>query len=105
MWLHPFLLQVLSESVSKALELSGEEDVTETVRFVAMVDKWFDALNVHNYTHGVHARKTFQLPYTSGHDRRLKVNASVLLHVLSKLSQFLWGYHSYHFFLAVVDRG
>ena len=38
-----------------------------------MVDKFFDALNVHNYTHGVHSRKRFQMPYTSGEDMRLKV--------------------------------
>lgn len=38
-----------------------------------MMDKFFDALNVHNYTHGLHARKQFQMPYVSEKDPRLKV--------------------------------
>ena len=38
-----------------------------------MVDKFFDAVNVHNYTHGIHSRKRFQMPYTSSEDMRLKV--------------------------------
>lgn len=44
--------QVLSESVGKALLLTGLDEVTETARFVQMMDKFFDCLNVHNYTHG-----------------------------------------------------
>ena len=65
--------QALSESVSKALELTGGEEASETARFVGMVDKFFDALNVHNYTHGVHSRKRFQMPYTTGRDMCLRV--------------------------------
>ena len=37
------------------------------------MDKFFDTVNVHNYKHGLYARKKFQLPYTSGSDHRLKV--------------------------------
>lgn len=64
---------MLSESVSKALELTGGEETSETAKFVGMVDRFFDALNVHNYTHGIHARKQFQMPYISVKDSRLKV--------------------------------
>ncbi len=73
--------QVLSESVSKALELTGGEEASETARFIGMVDKFFDAVNVHNYTHGVHSRKTFQMPYTSGKDVRLKVPQYIRMYV------------------------
>ena len=66
-------VQVLSESVSKALQLTGGDEAVETARFVSMMDKLFDALNVHNYTHGIHARKEFQMPYTTSKDKRLKV--------------------------------
>ena len=66
-------LQVLSDSVSKALQLTGGEEASETAKFVGMVDKFFDALNVHNYTHGIHSRKRFRMPYTTGKDMRLKV--------------------------------
>lgn len=50
-----------------------------SVLYVGVLLNNIDALNVHNYTHGVHARETFQLPYTSGRDRRLKVNATEFL--------------------------
>ena len=68
-----FCGQVLSESVSKALQLSVGSEASETAKFVGMMDKLFDLLNVHNYTHGVHARKRFQMPYTTSKDMRLKV--------------------------------
>ena len=68
-----FVIQVLSESVSKALQLTGGEEASETARFVGMMDRFFDAVNVHNYSHGVHSRKMFQMPYTSSKDWRLKV--------------------------------
>ncbi len=57
-------------SVSKALKLTGGEEVSETVKFTEMMD----ALNVHNYyTHGVYSRKIFQMPYVNKEDFRLKV--------------------------------
>ena len=60
--------------MSKALELTGDTEVEETVKFTAIFDKFFDALNVSNFTDGVHKRKPFQLPYRSKEDFRLKVN-------------------------------
>ena len=44
------------------------------MKFTATFDKFFDALNVSNFTVGVHQRKPFQLPYRSKDDFRLKVN-------------------------------
>lgn len=78
MHIHVYHPQVLSESVSKALQLVGGVEAAETSKFVGMMDKFFDILNVHNYTHGVHARKPFQMPYTTSKDKRLKV-----IHVVS----------------------
>ncbi|KAL5500545.1 hypothetical protein EMCRGX_G012127 [Ephydatia muelleri] len=49
--------QLLSETVAKALVLSGDPAVQETAKFVTMFDKFFDALNVSNYTSGVNKRK------------------------------------------------
>ena len=66
-------VQVLSESVSKAIRLTGGDEAIETAHFVGMMDKFFDAMNVHNYIHGIHARKPFQMPYRSSEDMRLKV--------------------------------
>ena len=59
---HP---QVLSESVSKAFQLVVGVEAAETSKFVGMIDNFFDILNVHNYTHRVHTRKPFQMPYTT----------------------------------------
>ena len=66
--------QVLSESVCKALTLIEGETVKETVKFVTMMDKYFDALNVSNLTNGKHKRKPFQNPYQSADDFRLVVS-------------------------------
>ena len=43
------LSQVLSESVSKALKLTGGKEASETAKFVDMMDKFFDTMNVCNY--------------------------------------------------------
>ena len=59
----------LSESVSKALYLAGGKEATETANFVAMVDKFFDSLNVYHYTHGIHSRKINQMLYTTGENK------------------------------------
>ena len=48
-------MQVLSSSVSKALILSGNPEVSETVKFVDMMDKLFDCFNVSNFTSGKEA--------------------------------------------------
>ena len=71
-------MQVLSETISKALQLTGGPEATETVRFISMFDKFFDCVNVANFTSGRFKRKVFQQPYQSGEDFRLKV----LLHVI-----------------------
>ena len=66
---------LLSESVSKALQFTGGPDVEETAKFAGTFDKFFDALNVSNYTEGVRHRKPFQLPYRSSSDFWLKACA------------------------------
>ena len=63
----------MSETVSKALTLTGGPDTAETAKFVDYFDKFFDAVNVSSYVEGVHRRKKFQLPYTSANDERLEV--------------------------------
>lgn len=63
--------------MSKGLELAiyvvGGEEASKTARFVGMIDQFFDALNVHNYHHGMHSRKPFQEAYTTGDNPCLKV--------------------------------
>ena len=47
--------------MSQALHLTGGDEVSETAHFIGMMDRFFDALNVHNFSHK--ALKPFQLPY------------------------------------------
>ena len=70
-------LQVLSESVSKALQLTGGPEAEETARFVGMMDKMFDCLNVNNSSAGIHKCKPFKFPYRGSDDFRLKVSGHV----------------------------
>eukprot|EP00731_Ephydatia_muelleri_P028880 Em0020g524a len=64
--------QVLSESVSKAVELIGGVEAAETAKFLIMFDKFFDCLNVSNCSEGHQQRKPFREPYRSADDFRLK---------------------------------
>ena len=51
----------------------GGPEAKETAVFTDIFDKYFDALNVCNFTDGKHQRKPFKNPYRSGTDFRLKV--------------------------------
>ena len=59
--------------MAKALQFTGGPEVKETAKFVDMFDKFFDCLNVNNFTAGYHKRKDFQQPYRSAGDFRLQV--------------------------------
>jgi len=63
----------MSESVSKAILLTGGAQAFETSYFIQKVDKFFDCLNVVNFHKGRHARKQFQMPYFKEDDFRLQV--------------------------------
>ena len=67
----------MSETVSKALLLTGGNEAFETSVFIGKVDQFFDALNVTNYTKGIKARKPFQKPYFNKDDPRLEVCINV----------------------------
>ena len=63
--------------MANALKLTGGVEVTETVRFVSMMDRFFDCLNINNFTSGKTKRKPFQDPFRSDKDFRLKVRVHV----------------------------
>lgn len=68
----------MSETVSKALLMTGGPEVKETAKFTEMIDRFFDCLNVNNYNTGRLKRKIFKQPYRSGTDFRMKVRAETL---------------------------
>ena len=65
---------MLSGTVSNGLKLTGDLEAKETVVFTALFDKFFDLLNVSNFTNGTRNRKPFQYPFRHGEDHRLKVS-------------------------------
>lgn len=67
------LFQVLSSSVSKALQLFGGDETSETARMASMFNRFFDAVNVSRLEEGNLSRDCFKLPYRSKDDFRLKV--------------------------------
>ena len=66
--------QVLSNSVAKALPLVIGEEASETALFAWMFNKFFDLLNVSNFTNGTRYRNPDLHPYRHGQDERLKVS-------------------------------
>lgn len=76
---HIINMQVLSESVAKALPLVVGDEARETARFVEMFDKFFDVLNVSNFTSGIKQRKPFQKPYLNSDDERLEVHVHFIV--------------------------
>ena len=68
-----FIFKVMSETVSKALRLTGGEEAAETAQFIEMVDKMFDCLNVSSLSKGKMKRKPSVQPYRNANDFQLKV--------------------------------
>ena len=60
--------------MANALRKTGGDEMSETIRFVDMMDKLFDVFNVNNYDNGKKKRKPFQDPYRSAADFRVKVH-------------------------------
>ena len=65
---------MLSCSVATAMTLTGGKDVSETAKFVGLIDNFLDLLNVRNFSAGARAaRMPFQQPYHSTNDFRLAI--------------------------------
>lgn len=63
--------QILSNTVSGALEMLYGSDVSETVNLLSKMDKFFDCLNVRSLCEGKMKRNSNLNPYTSVNDPRL----------------------------------
>ena len=66
---------MLSESISKALYPVGGNEGEEKAKFSSLMAKFFDCMNVGNFTKGKLNQKPFQGPYRSATDFRLKVSS------------------------------
>lgn len=58
--------------MSKALSQKGPE-MEATATFVQLLDRFFDCLNVGNFTDGKCSRNPFKQPYRGPNDFRLRV--------------------------------
>ena len=67
------LVQVLSETVTSALQVLNRDDTVETRHFIRMMDYFFDCLNVKSPRQGILERKEYCHPYSSPSDQRFKV--------------------------------
>jgi len=67
--------------VAAALGQRGTE-MEATAKFVKIVDRFFDCLNVGNYTDGKFSRNPFKQPYRGANDFRLKVCYS--MHIFNR---------------------
>ena len=67
------MLKVLSHTVGSILTAYGGPEVQETARFVLLMDRLFDCLNVRALEEGNHKLKPDLMPYTSVTDPRFQV--------------------------------
>ena len=66
-------VQVLSSTVSSALKCYGGDRASETSRFCAMFNNFFDCLNVSQLSENIRSQNPFKAPYRSPSDFRLQV--------------------------------
>ena len=71
-------MQVLSASVSHALAYYNDPTTSETQKFCAIFDRFFDCMNVRAYSEGTKKSKPDLLPYRTPNDTRFKVNNNYL---------------------------
>ena len=78
--IEPFFSKVFSETIANALEYYGNSASSETQKFVHLMDKFFDCLNVRNLTEYIKKRKPNLEPYTDASDPRFKVSFHYCFH-------------------------
>ena len=83
--MHCCYIETLSGTVAHAVlykmrhaPLSKQPSMKCTAKFIEMMDKMFDCLNVGNYTDGKRTRNCFKQPYRKPDDFRLKVKISMM---------------------------
>ena len=65
--------------MSKGLLVHLGDKAKESAQFADYFDKFFDMLNVSNFSSSIKSRKVFKMPYRSSNDFRLKVSIILLL--------------------------
>ena len=68
--------KVLSSTVANTFESVGRPGTSSTVKFIRMMDQFFDCLNVSHPLQGMQSHKPALEPYTSPDDWRFDVSAN-----------------------------
>lgn len=72
----------MSETVAQGMRVFIKDHAAdETANFIEMFDKFFDALNVTNFSRCIYKRKYFQTVYRWNKDFRLKVKTLMYMYV------------------------
>ena len=72
----------MSETVAKAIYLTGGDEAKEIAKFIEMVDKLFDCMNVSSLSRRNLQRKPFVQPYHNANDFQIAVSG-ILVTVLN----------------------
>ena len=80
--------QVLSQSVTIALEEIGNDEVMRTAQFFRMMNDYFDCTNVRSPTEHIRKRNDLIKPYTSVQDTRFQWLMNVFLQYLDMWKKF-----------------
>ena len=73
-WILPvYCAHAFGNSVANALLFTKKEEVATTAEFVDLINKFFDCLNVGNYTEGRDNQTALKQPYRKSTDFRLEV--------------------------------
>ena len=70
---------MLSSQVANAIQFIWKDAASGTVKFIEMMDKFFDCLNVRAPSVGKVKRKPFQNSYTNCNDFRIQVIFKILV--------------------------
>ena len=65
-------VQILSETVANALELTSRNTTKETVKFIRHMNKFFDIMNTRNFKESLKKKNENVKPFTSPDDHRLR---------------------------------
>jgi len=63
----------MSSSVGNIMLQYGTPEMGETARFIMLMDRMFDCMNVRSETEGIRRRKPDLLPYRDENDPRFQV--------------------------------
>lgn len=64
---------MLSDSVGRYMSVYGSEDMEETARFILLMDRFFDCLNVRAFGEARRTRKPDREVFNDKNDPRLQV--------------------------------